>query len=70
VACARVCIASYHTLSQLLGRVKPAAAVCGHIHESAGVTWQQGHACAFINASTCTLKARMHTYTHILICST
>jgi hypothetical protein len=33
-------------------------AVCGHIHEGAGASWQAGHACTFINASTCTLQAR------------
>ncbi len=38
-------------LRELLGRVRPAVAVCGHIHEAAGVTWQRG--VAFINASTC-----------------
>ena len=35
--------------------MRPAAHVCGHIHEDAGVTWQRGASCAFINASTCTL---------------
>ena len=50
---------------ELLGRVRPAAAVCGHIHEGYGVAWghngwdeaaQRATATAFLNAASCTLR--------------
>ena len=44
----------------LLGRVRPAAAVCGHIHEGYGVAYGhgggEGPPTAFINAASCTLR--------------
>ena len=44
--------------TQVRMRVQPAAVVCGHIHEDAGVTWDTRIATAFINAAVCDLEAR------------
>ena len=50
---------------ELLGRVRPAAHVCGHIHEGYGVAWghtgwdeaaQRASSTAFVNAASCTLR--------------
>ena len=54
---------------ELLGRVRPAAHVCGHIHEGYGVAWghngwdeatQRATSTAFVNASSCTLRYEPH----------
>jgi len=44
-------VGCHDLLRELLTRVRPAIHVCGHIHESACVSWQRG--VAFMNASIC-----------------